>query len=77
MATGYGVCVHIVYDYRANFVSIIKICFLYKIVEAAEPVNPYDNRTAVATSVWRPLGNGDTGSLQALKTHCRPNVNGA
>ena len=38
--------------------------FLNKIEEAAEHVNPYDNRTTVATSARRPYGNGITDNLR-------------
>ena len=56
MSTGCGLTV---------FKNMYKI-FLYKIVEATEPVNPYDNRTAVATSARRPYDLGLTGSLREL-----------
>ena len=40
-----------------------------KIVEAAEPVNPYENLTAASClrreASWRPHGKGDMGMIQA------------
>ena len=56
------------YDMSTSYgLTIFKNCitFLYKIVEATEPVKSYDNRTAVATAARRPYDNGLTGSLRA------------
>ena len=52
---------------------------LNQIVEAAEPVNPYENLTA-ASCLRReasrgPHGKGDTGRIRAPYTHRKPNVN--
>ena len=52
---------------------------LNKIVEATEPVNPYENLTAASClrteASQRPHGKGDTGRIRAPWTHRRPNVN--
>ena len=45
--------------------TLVQRFFLYKIVESAEPVTPYDDRTDVATCTRRPHVNGDTGILRA------------
>ena len=53
---------------QAIGLRFLKMCnfFLYKIVEATEPVNPYDNCTAVTTAARRPYNNGLTGSVRVL-----------
>ena len=53
--------------YTGYVLTIIKtyITFSYKIVEAVEPVNLYENNTAVATSALMPHGKRDTDSLRA------------
>ena len=54
---------------------------LNQIVEAAEPVNPYENLTAASClrreASRRPHGKGDTGKIRAPQTHRKPNVNQA
>ena len=59
MSTGYGL---------TNFSNLYNFS-LNQIVEAAEPVNPYENLTAASClrreASWRPHGKGDTGRIRA------------
>ena len=59
MSTGYGLTI---FSNLSNF-------SLNKIVEAAEPVNPYENLTAASClrreASRRPHGKGDTGRIRA------------
>ena len=58
-----------VYGLRTYDFSNIYNFPLNKIVEAAEPVNPYENLTAASClhteASWRPHGKGDTGRIRA------------
>ena len=62
---------------RATNLQFFKFVYnfpLNKIVEAAEPVNPYDNLTAASClrteASWRPHGKGDTGSVDPWQAKC-------
>ena len=52
---------------------------LNKIIEAAEPVNPYENLTAASClrteASRRPHGKGDTGSVDPLQAKCELGIN--
>ena len=58
--------------YICQELTIFKIVYnfyLYKIIDNAESVNPYDNRTSMATSARQSFGNGVTGSLRLRRRH--------
>ena len=67
MSTGYGLTIFFL-------LQICKSLSLNQIVEAAEPVNPYENLTATSClrreASRRPHGKGDTGSVDPSQAKC-------